>query len=84
MAAVPLAALQMEGFLRATEAAITLAAITVAAEIEHRSTDREDRDVLASRGKSPRLVVLLCGAIITGKVGVSAQLSVCINREKLP
>ena len=47
MAAVRLAALQTEGFLTATEAAITLAAITVVAEIEHRPTGRKVTDPLA-------------------------------------
>jgi hypothetical protein len=47
MAAVRLAALQTEGFLTATEAAITLAAITVAAEIEYRPTGRKVTDPLA-------------------------------------
>jgi hypothetical protein len=55
MAAVRLAALQTEGFLTATEAAITLAAITVAAEIEHRPTGRKVTDPLAEdRGTSGR------------------------------
>jgi len=55
MAAVRLAALQAEGFLTATDAAITLAAITMAAEIEHRPTGRKVTNPLAeNRGTSGR------------------------------
>jgi len=47
MAAVGFTALSAAGFLAATEAAITLAAITVRAEIEHRPTGRKVANALA-------------------------------------
>ena len=47
VATVGLAALQAEGLLAATGAAITLAAITVTAEIEHRATGRKVTHALA-------------------------------------
>jgi hypothetical protein len=55
IAAVGLTALAAAGFLAATRAAITLAAITVTAEIEHRTTGREATNALAkNRGTSGR------------------------------
>jgi len=50
MATVSLAALETEGFLTAAETAITLAAITVAAEIEHRRASRQVAQALAKDG----------------------------------
>jgi hypothetical protein len=47
IAAVGLAALQTAGFFPATGTAITLAAVTVAAEIKHRTTGRKLTDALA-------------------------------------
>ena len=55
VATVRLAALLTEGFLAAAGAAITLAAITVTAEIEHRPTGRKVTKALAeNRGTSRR------------------------------
>jgi hypothetical protein len=55
IATVGLRVLQAAGFLAATRAAITLAAITVAAEREHRATGREVTNAWAeSRGTSGR------------------------------
>jgi hypothetical protein len=55
MAAVGFTALSAAGFLAATEAAITLAAIAVRAEIEHRPTGRKVTNALAENcGTSSR------------------------------
>jgi hypothetical protein len=55
VATVRLAALQAQGFLAATGAAITLAAITVTAEIKDGATGREVTNALAkNRGTSGR------------------------------
>ncbi len=55
VATVRLAALLAEGFLAAAGTAITLAAITVTTEIEHRATGREVANALAeNRGTSRR------------------------------
>jgi hypothetical protein len=55
VATVRLAALLAEGFLAAVGAAITLAAITVTAEIEHLATGRKVANALAeNRGTSRR------------------------------
>ena len=55
IAAVGLAALQAAGFFPATGTAITLATVTVAAEIKHRATGRKLTDALTkNRGTSHR------------------------------
>jgi hypothetical protein len=63
MAAVGLAELEAAGFFTAMGTAITLAAVTTAAEIEHRAAGRKMTHALAKNGRTSNRHRLRKGAL---------------------